>query len=370
MTDERHSKKNLYVSFELGKTQWKLSMGNGQQRRNVTVRAGDKEALTKAIARAKEKLGLPADCPVYACYEAGRDGFWVCRFLESLDIHCDVVDSASIEVDRRARRTKTDRLDAEKLLEMLQRVYEYGEKRVWKVVRVLSPEEEDARRLHREMGRLQKECTAHLARTRSLLALHGVKECRLTDKVDSYRDWEGKPLPTGVQAELSREYQRMEKVQEQMDQLEERILEGLKNPQSRSEIVASKLYKLKGIGVRGSWVMSHEFFGCRKFTNRRQVGGLAGLTGGRYDSGGSRRDLGITKAGNKRVRALAVELSWHWIRHQPRSALTVWFQKRFADGSKRMRRVGIVAVARKLLIMLWHFSEDGQVPEGAVLKAA
>ena len=370
MTDERHDEKNLYVAFELSQKEWRLSMGDGNKRRNVRVKAGHQGELKKAIEMGKTKCGLSEDAKVYSCFEAGRDGFWIHHLLTKLGVQNVVVDSASIEVDRRQRRTKTDRLDAEKLLEMLMRYYRHNEKRTWRVVKVPTPEQEDQRREHREYGRLQKERKAHLSRIRSLLAMHGVSVKQVTAAATRCRTWDGQPLPARIQEEMTREWERVEQVVKQMVAMEKSMMARIKTPTNHAEEVAQKLSRLKAIGPRSSWMFSHEFFAWRQFQNRRQVAGLAGLAGGRYDSGGSTKDLGITKAGNKRVRRMAVEVAWIWVRHQPNSVVTLWYKRRFGEGGKRMRRIGIVGVARKLLIELWRYLETGQVPAGAVLKAA
>ena len=370
MTDERHNDRNLYIALELSQKEWRLCIGDGQRKRHVRVTDRSEEGVKNAIERGKARLGLPEDTRVYSCFEAGRDGFWIHRLLTKMGVENVVVDSASIEVDRRLRRTKTDRLDAEKLLEMLIRFYRFGEKRVWKVVKVPTPEQEDQRREHREYERLQKERKAHLARIRSLLAMHGVNVKRVSPQVVNCLDWAGQPLPACLQRELTREWERLEQTVKQMVAIEALTEARIKTPTNHAETVAQKLYALKAIGPRSSWTFSQEFFAWRTFRNRRQVGALAGLVGGRYDSGSSRRDLGITKAGNKRVRRLAIEVAWQWLRHQPNSALTLWYKKRFAEGGKRLRRIGIVAVARRLLIDLWHYLEHGQVPVGAILKSA
>lgn len=368
MTNGRHNEKNLYIAFELSQKEWRLCMGDGNKHRNVRMKAGHQGELKQAIELGKKKFDLPSEAKVYSCFEAGRDGFWIHHLLTKLGVENIVVDSASIEVNRRQRRTKTDRLDAEKLQTMLIRFYRLGEKGTWKVVRVPTPEQEDERREHREYERLQKERKGHLSRIRSLLAMHGVSVKQVSSAVTRCHDWEGKALPPRLQEELTREWDRVEKTVQQMVAMEKSAMARIKAPTTHAEQVAKKLYELKAIGPRSSWLFSHEFFAWRKFQNRRQVAGLAGLGGGRYDSGSRTRDLGITKSGNKRVRRMAVEVAWLWLRYQPTSALTLWYKKRFGEGSKRMKRIGIVAVARKLLIELWRYVEKGQIPAGAVLK--
>jgi transposase len=358
------------MAVELSKRNWKLAFSNGVKIRQVNVPAGNFTGLEQTISQAKTKLGLPPDAPVRSVYEAGRDGFWIHRRLVELRIDNLVVDAASIEVDRRARRAKTDRLDAEKLVRMLMR-YQAGETTVWRVVRVPSVADEDARRLHREMERLKKERTAHLARLSSLLTLHGTP-AKLTKKALArpLTEWPGVTLAAGQAEEWERERQRLVLVAEQIAVLQRRQQELLATPQTEAQRVAAQLARVRGVGPVGAWLLAHEFFGWRQLKNRREVGALAGLTGTPYDSGQSRREQGISKAGNKRVRWVMVQLAWAWLRLQPDSELTKWFWERFGKGTARQRRVGIVALARKLLVALWRYLDSGEAPAGAVLKAA
>jgi transposase len=360
----------MFMAMELSKKNWKLAFSNGERIRHINVAGGDPEGLRAAIERSREKLGLAGDCAVYACYEAGRDGFWIHHCLEGMGVKNAVVDPASIEINRRRRRVKTDRLDAESLVRMLMRYVLHNEKTAWRVVVVPSEEEEDERRLHREHKRLGCERTGHLNRIRSLLILHGVHSRKIAGVDNSkLRDWRGRPLPVFLQEELLREQARLGVLDEQIKVLGARLQEGVKNPKSAVEKKSAKLTKLKGIGVQGSSVLSREFFGWRKFRNRREVGSLAGLTGTAYASGEKTVEQGISKAGNKRVRYTMIEMAWMWIRYQPGSELTKWFMRRFGGGGKRMRRVGIVALARKLLVALWKYVEFDEIPSGAVMSA-
>lgn len=226
-------------------------------------------------------------------------------------------------------------------------------------------------RVHRERQRLVKEQTEHLARIKSLTILHGVairNPARM--EVEALKDWDGKGLQTPWAEELSREQQRLALVQEQIKALEKKQEKALKTASNPAEEKSGKLYKLKAIGLQGSWILSHECFGWRHFQNRRQVGSFAGLTGTPFDSGDTLREQGISKAGSGRVRATMIELAWSWIRYQPKSALTHWFIEQYVRaGSKRSKRKGIVAVARKLLVALWKYVEQDVIPVGAILKA-
>lgn len=306
-----------------------------------------------------------------SCYEAGRDGFHLHRFLESQGVKNLVVDSSSIEVNRRARRAKTDRVDGMKLLELVLGYWREGEKKL-RVVRVPSVQEEDQRRLHRERDRLGKECTGHRNRMLGLLMLHGVRVKRVGGR--GWGEWlEALGLPGELKAELKRESERLALAQVQLKALEKTREKRLSAAQPQREQVLEQvrqLMKLCALGVNSAWVLVMEFFGWRRFKNRRELGGLSGLAPTPYSSGSMEREQGISKAGNRRVRAMLIELAWMWLRHQPGSALSQWFAKRFGVGGSRTRRIGIVALARKLLVALWRYLEHGELPAGARLKAA
>ena len=356
----------LYMAFELGEKNWKLSLGDGARSASrYTLAAGDTAALLECIAKAKARCGLAPEARVRSCYEAGRDGFWLHRWLMAQGIDNIVVDSASIEVNRRARRAKTDRLDGDKLLSMLIRYYA-DEPRVWSVVRVPTPEEEDARRAHRELGRLGHERTAHINRIRALLVLNNLRVKYVGGRLWQ-RWWTGhaQELAPGVRAEIERESERLFLVKKQMDTIEAAQRQSVA---AGSEPQVARLAQLRGIGMSSGWVLAKELFGWRRFRNRREVAGCLGLTPSPYASGESETEQGISKAGNRRVRALMVELAWSWLRYQPQSELSQWFARRFASGGKRMRRVGIVALARRLAIALWRYLEDGLIPNGVQLK--
>jgi len=362
----------LYLAFELGWTSWKLGFtsGAGQRPRERTIGAGDLKALGEEIVRAKKRFEVPAEAVVLSCYEAGRDGFWLHRYLAKAGIENLVVDSSSIEVNRRQRRAKTDRMDVERLLSLLIR-YRSGEKKVWSVVRVPTVEEEDQRHLHRELLALKKDRTRHINRIKGLLAGHGIRlEARgdFVARLDQVRQWDGSPLPGGLKARLRREYERLLKAEEQIKELEKERVEAIRHSQEPSVVVVRNLLKLNGVGLNSAWLYGMEFFAWRGFRNRKEVGGLSGLTPTPYQSGRSYREQGISKAGNRHIRAMAIEIAWGWLRYQPESHLTKWYQDRFGTGSSRVRRVGIVALARKLMIDLWRYLETGVIPEGAVLK--
>jgi len=358
---------SLYVAFELGDRSWKLSLGDGVRAPSrCTVATGDTAAVFTAIAKAKVRCHLPADAPVRSCYEAGRDGFWLHRYLEAHQITNLVVDSASIEVNRRRRRAKTDRLDSDKLLSMLMRYYG-GERRVWAVVRIPTPEQEDERRVHRELGDLRKERTAHSNRIRSLLVLHNLRVEHIGGR--AWTHWwaqNAAQLLPSVRAEIEREIERLALVARQI-----RTLEAQQRHEVRSgaQPAIAHLSRLAGIGIGSAWTLVRELFGWRQFHNRREVAGCLGLAPTPYASGTSEVEQGISKIGNKRVRWLMVELAWSWLRFQRTSQLSHWFNERFAGGGKRVRRIGIVALARRLAVAIWRYLEFGEIPLGATLKS-
>ena len=362
----------LHVAFELSNSKWKLGFSDGNKMRFKTIVARNLEQLREEIQKAKSRFRLDNDVRIVSCYEAGRDGFWLHRYLLSHGIENVVVDSSSIEVNRRKRRAKTDRIDARKLLNMLMR-YHGGERKLWSVVRVPSVEAEDGRQLSRELESLNKERTRHRSRIRGLLILEGLEVKnpsgkRFLEELDSLCTWDGKGLPGDFKARIVREYERLRMVEEQMGSLRKERETRVGSAETLSMRKVAQLRTLYGIGVTSSWDFVMEMFGWREFRNRREVGAFAGLTPTPYDSGGSQREQGISKAGRGRIRALNIQIAWGWLRFQPQSKLSQWYQERFAGGGSRMRRIGIVAVARKLLIDLWRYLEYGVVPEGARLR--
>lgn len=363
----------LYFALELSNTKWKLAFSNGSKNRLVTINARDLKRFHQEVDESRKRLGLASDGQIMSCYEAGRDGFWIHRFLVDVGIENIVVDSASIEVNRRQRRVKTDRLDARKLVSMLMR-YHGGERKLWAVVRVPSVADEDARQLHRELKVLKREKTMHCSRISGLLVQQGINiknPCRrkLSKILSSVRCWDGQPVPDELRVRTDRELERLQMVTEQIKFLEKEREMRLKDPKTINLQQVVKLQRLRGIGPQSSWLFVMEFFGWRQFRNRREIAALSGLAPTPYDSGSRTRDQGISKAGNTRVRTMSIEIAWAWLRFQPESKLSRWFEERFATGGKRMRRIGIVAVARKLLIDLWRYLEKDIVPEGAVLKS-
>lgn len=371
--DDNPTVPTLYLALELAQREWKLAFTSGLavQAHVSAIPAGDLVRLREQIARARKRLALPADCRVLSCYEAGRDAFWVHRALTCAGLQNLVVDSASIEVNRRRRRAKTDRLDAIGLLDVLVR-HDLGGRRVLAAVRVPTPEQEDARQLHRELNSTKHDQTRLINRVRGLLAGQGVRvqTLRADLALDSLRTWNGQPLLPGLKQRLAAELEHLGSLHRRILDLDAQRRQALAKPDTRAREQVAQLLRLRAIGVNSAWLFVHELFAWRDLRNRRQVGALAGLTPTPFSSGTTEREQGISKAGIRSVRHLAVEIAWSWLRFQPRSALARWYQRRFGKGSSRLRKIGIVALARKVLIALWRFLAFGEIPAGAKLKPA
>jgi transposase len=368
--------KYLYLAFELGSKRWRLCFTDGERLREKTLEAHDLKGLEREIGRSKERFKLSEAVEVLSCYEAGRDAFWLHRYLEAQGVTNLVVDSSSIKVDRRKRRAKTDRLDARDLLLMLVRYLNpllRGDRKIWQVVRVPSEQDEAERRLSRERDKKVRDRTALRARIRSLLATQGLRLKgawkRLPRYVEDVRDWDGRSLSEELREELLRLHAQERLVQEQILVIERRQRERLDNGTSRKETMARCLYQLRAVGLQTSWTLTYEYLGWRKFRNSREVGAGAGLTPTPYQSDQMRREQGISKAGNPRIRKLMVELAWRWVQFQPEHPLSRWYFERFGEG-KRVRKIGIVALARRLLVFLWKYVERGEVTEHTLFKVA
>jgi transposase len=360
----------LYVAFELCKKEWKLAMtsGFGVAPWLRTVASGDWPGVERALAQGHARFGLPAGAPVVSCYEAGRDGFWIHRALVHRGIRNRVVDSASIEVNRRARRAKTDRLDALKLVRMLVRVC-WGERRVWSEVHVPSVAAEAARLVSRERTALTQEQTRLTNQVKGWLTTWGATLPRRRPRGwwTTVRDWAGAPLPVELQARLARAAARRAVLAEQIAALDAQQQAAVTTAAPASAL--RQLVQLKGIATTSASVLLDEGLVWRGFRNRREIGGLLGFAPTPYDSGDSVREQGISRAGNHRLQSISIQLAWNWVRWQPFSALTQWYRDRFGHGP-RERRIGIVAVARKLVIALWRYVTTGAIPTGAILKVA
>lgn len=363
----------LLLALELSRSTWKVVFSNRLTgaRRRVDVKAWDQSAFIEQVRRAKQRLGLSPTVRVISCQEAGRDGFSVHRFLLSAGIESLVVDAASLSVSRKRRQAKTDRLDAEKLMDHLLR-YLGGEHSAWRVLHVPDEDAEDRRHLQRHLEALRRERLRIRCRILSLLATVGIR-CRLSKRwgehLDCLRQWNGAELPPTLQLRLEQDWQRLQLVESSIAELKARRRQLLASGTAQDLEIVRALQQLGAIGVEGAWWITTECLGHRSFQNQRQVGACAGLAPTPYASGDSSREQGIGKDGNHRLRWVLIELAWSWLRYQPDSAIARWYRERFGSG-KRNRRVGIVAVARKLLIALWRYIEHGIVPAGATLKPA
>ena len=281
------------------------------------------------------------------------------------------MDPASLQVDRRARRVKTDRIDVEKLLHTLI-AWCRGERHVCSMVVIPSAEEEDLRRSHRERGRLVREQTAHINRIKGLLFGQGIRGINIKRHCKNLRPADlvtadGRPLPTRLAREISREIERLALVREQLIEIERERDQAPTSCQA-SERKRQQLLLLKGIGGAIAAILAREVY-YRQFANRGQVASYIGLTPSPYDSGTSRRSQGISKAGNGLARGVMIQAAWLWLQHQPQSALSQWFRQRTKGQSRRIRCIMIVALARKLAVALWRYLEQGLIPEGATLAA-
>jgi len=361
----------LFVALELSRPTWLVALHSplSDKVSQHCIEGGDVEGLLALIARKREqaqaRLGRPIR--VVSCFEAGYDGFWLHRWLCAHGIENRVLDAASLLVDRRAKRAKTDRLDAAGLLRTLMAL-ERGEMQVCRVVHVPSPAQEDARRRSRERARLVVERGQHVSRIKGLLMTQGIRDFEPTRRdwparLEALRTPDGQELAPCLRAEVLRECRRLWQVMEMVAEVEAEQ----KAVMDAEDGHAARLTRLRGIGLTFATVLANEVF-FRDFRNRREVGGYLGLAPSPWQSGGVRRDQGIAKAGNPRARRTAIELAWLWLRHQPGSALVRWFHERVGTGTGRMRRILLVAMARKLIVALWRYVTLGTVPEGALLK--
>jgi len=363
----------LYLAFELGSTKWTLAFTTspGQRARLRRIDAGDLTGLQKEVLTAKARFGVPLDAPVRSCYEAGREAFWLHRWLVAQGIDNVVVDSASIEVNRRARRVKTDRLDAGKLVHLLMR-WAQGERKVWSVVQVPTPAAEAARQLSREIDTVREDRKRVRNRIQGFLATQGIRVAlgpRFPERLPDLTTGDGRPLPAAWRARLEREWAHLETIEIRLTTLTAERAAQIATGTDRVAEVARQLCRMRGVAETSAAVFSAELFGTRTFANGRQLGALTGLVPVPYRSDQRVQDQGISKAGRTELRRVAIQLAWGWVRWQPDSALTQWFTRRFAGAGGRSRRIGIVAVARKMVIALWRFVAQGVIPEGATLKA-
>ena len=363
----------IFVAIELSKKNWMAAVLTplADKVSLHTLPAGDGEALLMLLGRTRRRVAAALSRPVeiVSCYEAGYDGFWLHRLLGAHGVKNHVFDPASLQVSRRARRAKTDRIDVHGLLRALL-AHLRGEPKVVSVVRVPSAAEEDARRLHRERDRLIHERVQHVNRIKGLCATQGIygyeplKRDRRA-RLAALRTGDGCTLPPRLAAEIGRELTRLEVVLDMIADLEatrDAVIRERTPTHPHAEKI-ERLTKLKAIGPEFATVLSGEVF-YRSFANRRQVAGYVGLAGSPFNSGSSAREQG--KAGNSKARTTMIELAWMWLRHQPDSALSRWFRERTGRFAGRPRRIAIVALARKLLVVLWRYLETGLVPDGSL----
>jgi transposase len=364
----------VHVVFELSKSKWLLGimLPGAEKLSRYQVDGGNLVELSDKLAKAREKAarsGKPVR--VLSCYEAGLDGHWLHRWLIANGVDNCEVDASSIEVNRRARRTKTDRIDLALLMRSFL-AYLRGEVGVCSMVRVPSPEDEDRKRRTRERERLLKERTGHSNRIKGLLHGQGVRDAMplkpgFLKSLDTMLTGDGRALPPCLKDEICREHERLLLAQKQIKALEVNNAAAHQSPEKGSvEAKVVQLAQLRAIGPQLAQVLVNEVF-YRDFKNRRQVGSCVGLTDAPYDSGASHRQQGISKAGNSRARTAAIELGWLWLRHQPGSELAEWFRKRVGNVKGRIRKIAIVALARKLMVALWRYLGTGLVPTGAVM---
>jgi len=364
----------LVLALELSGREWKLGFGTwGAERpRFRTLTAATALAhLPQEIAQAKRRFGLPAGARVVSGYEIGYDGFWVHRALTGLGVENLVLDASSIEVKRRARRAKSDGLDVASLLRLLLR-YLGGERKAVAVVRVPTVEQEDRRHLHRAMESVKRDRQRVRNRIQGLLATQGVRRPvtgALSAHLADLELWDRRRLPPGLRVRLERDLALLQVLDTQLAAWDhDRRAHLTAAAPEPWQVAVRQLTQVRGIGVTSAWVFVMEGLGWREFRNRREVGSFAGLAPTPYASGALRREQGISKAGNSLTRTMLNEISWGWLRYQPRSALTQWYLARFGAAGGRARRIGIVALARKLLIALWRYLTTGVLPEGVVLK--
>jgi transposase len=363
------SRKTVYASIELSKKSWVLGIAvPDRDRPSIHRITGGK--LTELVAKLRAAAG--DDDRILVCYEAGYDGFWLARALAKLGIECRVLDPASIQVNRRARRVKTDRIDALALLRALIAV-DRGERHVCAVVRVPSVEEEDARRSHRERQRLIRERTGHINRIKGLLfgqGIRGIEPKQRAARIDfaALKTAEGHSLPNRLRRELEREYARLDLIDAQLREVEkERDTADAQDP--AIERKRQMLVALQGVGGTSAAILAREVF-ARSFASRRHLGSYLGLTPSAYDSGTTARCQGISKAGNSWARRILIEVAWLWQKHQPASPLSHWYLQKTAGQSSRIRRIMLIAMARKLAISLWRYVETGLLPEGVRIAEA
>jgi transposase len=367
----------IHLAIELSTSTWLVAaqMPTSEKIRLHRIHAGDAAALLELIKKLQSQVAAKLGCVeviVASCFEAGRDGFWLHRLLIAHGVANHVMEPTSILVNRRSRHAKTDRLDAQGLLRVLV-AYRRGDHHVCSVVRVPSPEEEDAKRQHREREHLVQERVRIGNRIQALLATQGIRKrlsLRSWDRdLKALQTGDGRPLPLHLHAELNRLRRRLVMTLEMIREVEaerEQELVEKKNDPATDTIRA--LCRIRGIGKNVATVLTREVF-YRSFSNRRQIASYVGLAPMPFQSGEVDRDRTISRAGNPRARTTIIQFAWLWLRYQPDSALARWFRERVGNLQGRTRRIAIVAMARKLLIAIWRYVSSGIIPEGAQIAA-
>jgi transposase len=368
----------IFASLELSHSTWlitSLSPGRGEKMSKHVVHGGDIAGLLQRFAQLREKAVAQTgrNFPIIVIHEAGLDGFWIDRVLKNEGIESHVVDPASVATSRRRRRAKTDKIDGEALVRTLL-AYKRGEPRVCAMVKAPTPEEEDRRRLCRERKVLITERVKHVNRIKGLLFSQGVcgYEPLRRDRrrrLDELRTGDGRPLPKHLKAQISRELDRLELLLEQIKAVETERDALLAAQQIAAPPSAAMLLAIKGIGPDFAAILWSEGL-FRHFDNRRQIASYAGLAPTPWKSGSIDREQGVSKAGNPRLRTTLIQLAWLWLRHQPQSALALWFKERVVRNRGRLKKAAIVALARKLLVALWKYVAAGVLIEGAIMQAA
>ena len=373
----------IFVSVEMSRSKWVIGLHTPMADKIAihTFACGDADAVLALVERMRAKLGAAGNGSptVIVCYEAGYEGFWLQRRLDALGLRVVVIDPASLLVDRRAKRAKTDRIDARGMVRALM-AFARGEQQVLSEVRVPTVAQDDARRVLRERQRLVKERTAHTNRIKGLLKTQGIMDFdprakSATLRLDEIMTGDGRCLGACLKQEILRELERLSLVMEQLARVEaerDAVVETGRQQEvsaaghDRDAAMIALLNRLKGIGTNDASILVREAF-WRDFRNRRELGGWSGLAPSPWASGSVSRDQGITKAGPPMLRAQMIQITWRWLFWQPDSDLARWFLKRTEGAKGRMRRIMVVALARKLLVALWRYATTGIVPSGAVV---
>jgi transposase len=365
---------SIHLAIELSQSTWLVAarLPGSVKPRYYRLAGGDTAELLALVGLLRRTSGCSGkEAEVLCCFEAGRDGFWLHRLLTAHGIVTHVLEPTSIQVNRRARRAKTDRLDAEGMLRVLA-AYLRGDHQACSMVRVPTPDEEDDKRIHRERAHLVQERQRIANRIEALLFTQGIRER------PSLRSWQrdlaalrtgdGRALPPHLRAELDRLRRRLVLTLDLIREVEAERDEAAKATEDATSRKISALRRLRGVGDNFAAVLTREVF-YRSFDNRRQLASYVGITPMPFQSGTVDRDRRISRAGNPRARTTMIQLAWLWLRYQSNSELSVWFRKRVGTLAGRTRRIAIVAMARKLLIALWRYAETGLIPAGVEIRA-